>query len=588
MNPFLRIVCLFSLVCGLLAGCAPQPGTSPSDAGQQPASGEPQNPALPFSEEDDSQATFVDDIEDTPGELPALGSITFIVDTAHQASGEFVPYGSGLELSLTDAAGLTWTLAIPPGALGEPQTITMTALSEVQSANIPGTQVGGVLLEPDGLWLDDPATLTVSGRGLEETALFLSGSHDGAQVNFAQQQEAGLGSGAIIQHFSSYTVVSANDPKAGQLREQEMGHYTELVQKARELLKDKNIKVPRPPAVPVTCPKDEDDSKAREKALKKFDEQFHRPEGELMLQMIAAQTALARMGRDHDLTLETRLLERQIKKVNLLIKEYGSQVEHVEPITRVGMQVAHNLAFVDPRHPGSVQLAEALGAMAERSIDKLLKELREKHEYRNVGAVMDMARRAALVGVSTIPLDDLIAKIESAMTFEVELTYELKIAGNQFWEIKGETSMRPDFESTGNLSWLHGLGMGEVVSFKNTREPSIIMKAPSFQFEVLFTSFDACKGTATLVIDRMAPSRETYIINEELVSDMPVVHNSWKATYEQYLQVNPMVGALYMFPVKLKNGDPVAVETEFTETAPKSKGQVVGTFRVKLVHEPGR
>jgi len=43
-----------------------------------------------------------------------------------------------------------------------------------------------------------------------------------------------------------------------------------------------------------------------------------------------------------------------------------------------------------------------------------------------------------------------------------------------------------------------------------------------------------------------------------------------------------------MFPVKLKNGDPVAVETEFTETAPKSKGQVVGTFRVKLVHEPGR
>ncbi|HHY87326.1 MAG TPA: hypothetical protein GYA06_00205 [Chloroflexi bacterium] len=95
MNPFLRIVCLFSLVCGLLAGCAPQPGTSPSDAGQQPASGEPQNPALPFSEEDDSQATFVDDIEDTPGELPALGSITFTVDTAHQPAASSCPTAPG-------------------------------------------------------------------------------------------------------------------------------------------------------------------------------------------------------------------------------------------------------------------------------------------------------------------------------------------------------------------------------------------------------------------------------------------------------------------------------------------------------------
>ena len=81
-----------------------------------------------------------------------------------------------------------------------------------------------------------------------------------------------------------------------------MGHYTELVQKARELLKDKNIKFRARP--PFRSPAERRGrSESPREGPEEVRRQFHRPEGELMLQMIAAQTALARMGRDHDLTL---------------------------------------------------------------------------------------------------------------------------------------------------------------------------------------------------------------------------------------------------------------------------------------------
>ena len=135
---------------------------------------------------------------------------------------------------------------------------------------------------------------------------------------------------------------------------------------------------------------------------------------------------------------------------------------------------------------------------------------------------------------------------------------------------------------------LHGLGSGELVSFRNTREPSITMQAPNFPFEVLFANFDPCKGTADLMIDRMAPSSETYKINEELMPTLPVAHNSWRATYEKYLGNHPLAGEVFIFPVELRNGDPVAVEAAFEETAPKSKGNVIGIFKVKLTHQPGR
>lgn len=516
MNPtrhsFLQKMFMVLTAISLLAACVPvrqveQPASLPESSTAIPGS-EAVQPGGVMPTEGEGEAHFVDGpVKDVLGDLPALGSVTFTVDAAHKTSGEFAPNGVGLELSLTDAAGLTWTLTLSPGAISVSETITMTALSDVQSTNIPGSQVGGILLEPDGLRLLEPGMLTVTGGGLEGKALFLGGSHDGTRMNFAQPKTMETGSGAEIWHFSSYTVIHAEDPKIGELRDQEIQHYKALAKKARELLKNKNIDVPRPPSIPLVCPEDEDEAEEREKDLKKFEENFRKPESELLYQLMASQKSLALPGVDADYSLEIRLLERQIKKVNLLIKEYGNQAENVEAISRVGLTVAYEIALIGPRdHAGANDLIQALGRMCERVIDELLKELREEHEYRNVGAILEMSRRAALIGVDTIPTAEITARIESAMNFDLEVIYELKIAGNQLYEFKGETPVRYDYENTGNLTMLHGLGRGELVSFKHTSEPSITLQSPDFPFEVLVSNFDPCKGTADLMIDRMAPN----------------------------------------------------------------------------------
>lgn len=67
---------------------------------------------------------------------------------------------SGGSLTLRDAKGNQFTLTIPPGALLNRETITMTAIASVAGLSGAGLSAG-VQLEPDGLGLIRPATLQI-------------------------------------------------------------------------------------------------------------------------------------------------------------------------------------------------------------------------------------------------------------------------------------------------------------------------------------------------------------------------------------------------------------------------------------------
>jgi hypothetical protein len=60
------------------------------------------------------------------------------------------------------ADGSTFTLAIPPDALDGPHTITMTPVTRIDRLPFSGGLLAGVELEPEGLRLRVPATLTVA------------------------------------------------------------------------------------------------------------------------------------------------------------------------------------------------------------------------------------------------------------------------------------------------------------------------------------------------------------------------------------------------------------------------------------------
>lgn len=597
--PFSHMIVTVLSVLSLLSACVPggsiEQSASSHEASAATPGSEVAQPSGVVSAGDEGEARFVDGpMEDVLGDLPALGSMTFTLDATHQASGEFTPGGPGLVLSLTDAAGLTWMLSLPSGALDKEETITMTALVDVRSDDIPGSLLGGVLLEPDGLRLMEPGTLAVAGDGLEDKALFLGGSHDGTGVNFALPNLTGAGSEAVIEHFSSYTVIHSDDPQITELRDQGSQHYKELSKKGRELLKNKQINVPRPPAIPLHCPKDDEEAGQRAEALRAFEEAFRKPESDLLVQLMATQTSLSQMGVKPDFTLEVRLLERSIKKVNLLIKQYGDQAENVNAITQVGMRVAREMTLLNQSHPGSVEVMEALGRMSERAIDELLKELREEHEYRNVGPILDLSRRAALFSVGTIPLDDLMARIESALQFKMKLNWEMGIEGESRYIVEGEFPMRSNV-SEAPIGTLLGSGKAEMISAKFDSDEDWFVESVPFQVNAIITGFDACKSTAYLSVDRLYPDVENHFTLDSdgevmEIGPMPLMQIAWDALYEDRKKTGPTwygeVDDYYTFELQLRNSDVVAVYDMIETIDVGETGTLLGWLSVTLTHTP--
>ncbi len=603
-NPIFRYPFILILALNLLGGCAPpgELGQSLPVASQEPVSSEVQGAVLLIPDDrasdGEGEARFVDGpVEDVLGELPALGSITFTVDAAHQTNGVFAPGGTELKLSLTDAAGLTWMLTLPAGSLNTTETITMTALNNVHSNNIPGSMIGGVLLEPDGLWLIEPGTLAVTGGDLDRKALFLGGSRDGADVNFALPSMDGTGSKAVIQHFSSYTVIHSEDPKITELRELERQHYKELAKKGRELLKNKDIGVPHPPSIPLYCPKDEDEAEKRKEALKKFEEDFRNPEFDLLSQLIASQTSLSLVGVEPDFTLEVRLLERMIKKVNLLIKEYGNRAEYVSAITQVGYRVAYEIALIGPKdHAGSMEVMQALGRMSERVIEELMKELREEHEYRNVGPILDMARRAALVGMSTIPLEDILARMERVLQFQMKLNWVMGIEGESRFELQGEFPMRYQAKNMW-LGSLTGSGKAEMISAKFESDEDWYVESAPFHVEAYITRFDACEAKVFLTINRFYPEVENHFTLDSdgevmEIGPMPLMQIAWETLYEDRKGTGPSwyadgeVQDFYNFEFPLRNKDVIAIHDMIETMDASPDGILMGWLSAELTHTP--
>ena len=136
----------------------------------------------------------------TAADLKGLGSFTGTLDTAHAATRRFFGDGTPASISVTDPSGLVWTLTLPPGALLEPETITMTAFSQVRSE--PGTPqiTSGVSFEPDGLIFFVPATLSVTAPAGAHAPVLLTGRADGSGLAWG----IGTAPGSIaLPHFSA-------------------------------------------------------------------------------------------------------------------------------------------------------------------------------------------------------------------------------------------------------------------------------------------------------------------------------------------------------------------------------------------------
>jgi hypothetical protein len=68
----------------------------------------------------------------------------------------------GGSISLTDSKGVLYVLDIPAGALTDQTEIKLTAVNEIGGWPLDGEMLGGVKIEPEGLELNDVATLSIT------------------------------------------------------------------------------------------------------------------------------------------------------------------------------------------------------------------------------------------------------------------------------------------------------------------------------------------------------------------------------------------------------------------------------------------
>ena len=92
---------------------------------------------------------------------PPLG---VTADAARAASGSITPLDGGT-IQATGADGTTYTLVVPPGAVGTPTPVTLTPVSAVTGLPGPGPLLAAVQGAPAGLQFARPARLTITVPG---------------------------------------------------------------------------------------------------------------------------------------------------------------------------------------------------------------------------------------------------------------------------------------------------------------------------------------------------------------------------------------------------------------------------------------
>ncbi|HOS68900.1 MAG TPA: hypothetical protein PL076_02290 [Bacillota bacterium] len=561
---FLKILLSAMLVLSMISGCSASKTTTPT--GKTPGSLN-----VEFTEETTVPSGL---------KLPDLGAASFTVDTGNKVSGAVPLAGDALTLELTDNAGLHWTLKVPAGAVKWPETITMTALTDVRSSDIPG-KLAGVMLEPDGLRFDAPAQLTVSGSAPGGSAIFLSGNANGSSVTFAMPGDKP--NSTLVTHFSTLLLNWGDeDPDFEAIRERGVEMYKTLAQMAREMLKEK-IKLPVPPSLSPHCV-GQAEKEANSKKLAEFENAFNNPEMPLLEYMLSIRTQLQLSGSSYiDSAAENGLMQRMVSKADALISKYGDDAEKLTAIASAVMKTAYNASFEGGAENDAAPLLTKLGELYVKAIDKFFLKLTKEHDYRYVEAIVDALRVAHLLGAGEhISYEELAERLEKALHFDVKITYTCQIvtAKNIL-----EASFPIESNTLGQQLELKGSGTGSLIYYLDSGDERITADAPDFTVQLSVTDFMPCEGTAAITLDGFTPEYETYY-NEKGIPMLkfPVLRGNWSNLFYDYRRFDPVSeSGFYKFPVALNVGKAYAVE----ETIQVSDGEGgTGNLEFRLEHTP--
>ncbi len=554
-----------------------QPGAEVQAATDAPPTADPDTAGLAAETEVRFQA------EDfTPVEFPIepLGSIAFTVDASAGTVQEIVPGAEPVQLQLVDAAGLTWTLEIPGGALESAQQVAMLPLSELDGSGISalaGEVRGGIRLEPDGLAFHKPVRLSVSGAGLTGPTFILSGSHDGTGVNYSLQDTTAEQSSARILHFSTYFASQPEEKAVSEANKNAWNAYKGLEAEAKKLLKSP-LDVPAPPSIPLEC-QDEQTGQQNGKAISSFVESAMNAENNLANQLLTQRgilylTGSAEMGDVGD--LEIALVERIGRKATAMMKQYAGQEDKLVAVSQLAVNAARNIALLGGDQAVIQKILGELANWNSALIDTLIRDIRENHNYKRIPVIWTVAYNAELFGARN-DIDSFIEKLKSALRFEAQFKFEVNMPDiNNITEVVVPLEFEPH---AGNRYTCSGSGTGMYLQALVDDPDSSVATAP-YPVQVFVKEFDPCSGNVSIGLDRFGSDGDTVTFTTEddsITKPWPISRDAGMSLFNDELQ-----DGIYLFKLDVQNGSTNAVDGTIQRTVHEI---VHGTLTVKLIHK---
>lgn len=565
MRSLLRAAVVLVAIADLIGGCA-SPATAPATGlATSPGTATPPTADPAASADGGPSAAPVSEV---------LGTASYTVDAARRVEAPYAADGQPATLSATDASGATWTVTVPAGALPRSATIAMTPLAKID-AQLPGTVLGGMLLEPEGTQFLLPVDVSVTGgKGI------LQGAADGT-VTFAMPGDGGWGT-AQLWHFSPEYAFDPNEAVWARDVRAIAEDTGRAMAEARELLKSKDFQIPGVPSISWEC-RDDSGWKSADAKISEFITAFLDPENALIRRLLKGAKMAQLIGLNTDAVVMSRagdLSKRLGQKAVKLLELTKGQPDKILPVIRTVLLVSHDKALLGVEYDA---LLAALGPWAEASLDPVVRAIREEHDYAQAAVAWEVARYVEMFAGKGM-VDTVDAKLKSALAFTAELKLALhhpESLGALLEERLGAT-VKLEFVGAGAADYLRGTAQGDYLSVQGS-EDNVRFKTPSFAVEAHLSGVDLCAGTATLVIPSFGSPDEakTYTDSGHTYVTKYAQGAFW-ARFGSYWVTAPVEGV--GFPVKLHNKSATWIDQSFDST---DNNDQTGTFEVTVTHTPG-
>lgn len=368
--------------------------------------------------------------------------------------------------------------------------------------------------------------------------------------------------------------------------EQARTEYEAWKYNANQVLKDKKKPaLPVPPSISFKC--EENKSKASSKAVDQFIKEMNDPEALIIKNLISTQKTLINLGDPDDgeaLDLAGRLQGRVVWKAELLIRKYKKAKDqdklYAVAVAALKADKEANLLGIQGSSIMS-DLASWFGDVEGQYIE----DLRARHDYRVVGALLELDRSAALLGAAN-DISILEDKLSKALTFQVSFDNKTGAVGSNgqlIYTLSGEVkNISPENYFSNNKWEKAGRKAGSYTSCQISQPDSWLVLPNSFTVTVRIEKFDACKNKSVDVyIDRLGAMTETFATSKGSTTISGVVQATDAALLSDH--ITSMAGAgEFKFTLPLQNLQKEAA----SETFDKVLGPLSVSYQLRLEHTP--